>query len=259
MENTWEYGIVKSTALNVRKQPSLSAERWNNVWPLHRIALIKQASAGWYETLYRGEPAYVSAAYIELMDQPVPDSIVTRMMDMAIPELGRSNSIYFNGYGGKWCHRFADWLPMHAGMPKAMIPNTSNCGIGITWFVNNENSGGFCFQSEKHKRRMIRAYPSLRHLPTSLTEIEKAFVPCPGDYIYFRWKNASSSVNVSHVGIVRAITHDSLTTVEGNVGNAVVSRTFSLTDDRIVGYGHPAYHLAEQHQEKYDSAVTFFR
>ena len=67
MKSTWKYGIVKSTALNVRKQPGLSAERWNNVWPLHRIALVKQASDGWYETLYRGELAFVSAAYIELV------------------------------------------------------------------------------------------------------------------------------------------------------------------------------------------------
>ena len=95
---------------------------------------------------------------------------------------------------------------------------------------------------------MIRAYPSLRHLPTALTEIEEAYVPSSGDYIYFRWKNAASNVNVSHVGIVRTIAPDSLTTVEGNVGGAVVSRTFSLADDRIVGYGRPAYHIAEQLQ-----------
>ena len=54
-----------------------------------------------------------------------------RMLFMAEPEKGRSKSIYFNGYGGKWCHRFADWLAMNAGMSKEMIPNTSNCGKGI--------------------------------------------------------------------------------------------------------------------------------
>ena len=238
MESTWKYGIVKSTALNVRKQPSLSAERWNNVWPLHRIALVKQASAGWYETLYRGEPAYVSAAYIELMDQPVPDSIVTRMMDMVGPELGRSNAIYFNGYGGKWCHRFADWLPMHAGMPKDRIPNTGNCVWGIVWFVEHDS---FFFKKEIYKLRMIRAYPEIRRIPCEMTPIEHQYTPFPGDYVYFRWNNAAPSVNVSHVGMVRNVGTETFTTFEGNVGKKVVSRTFNLNDDRIVGYGHPDY------------------
>ena len=242
MENTWKYGIVKSTALNVRKQPSLSAERWNNVWPLHRIALVKQASTGWYETLYRGEPAYVSATYIELIDQLVPDSIVARMMDMAVPELGRSNSIYFNGYGGKWCHRFADWLVMHAGMPKERVPDVGGCGWGIVWFVRNNR---FYFKSDEHKRRMIRGYPEIRGFtPPDLTSDEEAYQPALGDYIYFRWSSADPSVNVSHVGIVRRVDEVALSTFEGNVRKKVVSREFKLDDSRIVGYGHPDYPLA---------------
>ena len=91
-ETEWLYGQVTSSSLNVRKQPSLSAPLWNYPWPLNRIALVKPAVDGWYETLYRGDPAYVSAQYIDLLDEPVPDSIVDRMLFMAIPELGRTNS-----------------------------------------------------------------------------------------------------------------------------------------------------------------------
>ena len=237
----WLYGQVTSSSLNVRKRPSFSASLWNYPWPLNRIVLVKPAVDGWYETLYRGCPAYVSAQYIDLLDEPVPDNIVDRMLFMAVPELGRTNSKYFNGFSGKWCHIFADWLSMHADMPKAMVPNTTNCGIGIVWFVNDENSGGFYFKNTAHKTRMINAYPAINHLSTSLTEEEEAYVPTPGDYIYFRWSNAASKVNVSHVGIVRAITDERLTTFEGNSGGKVVSREFSLCDTRIVGYGKPNY------------------
>jgi len=115
IESTWRYGQVKSNALNVRREPSRKARRWNNVWPMNRLVLVKPGGVdGWYETLYRGEPAYVMAEFIKLLDDPVPNSIVERMMFMALPDNGRSKSIYFNGYNGKWCHRFADWLAMNA-------------------------------------------------------------------------------------------------------------------------------------------------
>ncbi len=151
IENIWRYGQVKSNALNVRSEPSRKTRRWNNVWPMNRLVLVKPCGVdGWYETLYRGEPAYVIAEFIKLLDEPVPESIVERMLFMVKPEKGRSKSIYFNGYGGKWCHRFADWLAMNAGMPKETIPNTSNCGKGIVWFATNPNSGGFYFKNAEH-------------------------------------------------------------------------------------------------------------
>ncbi len=237
----WAYGRVTSGTLNVRKAPAISAALWNNVWPGNRVALIRPVVAGWYETIYRGEPAYVSADFIEPLDDPVPRSIVARMTTMALPELGRDQSVYYNGYTGDWCHRFADWLAMHAAQPKARVPNTANCGVGIVWFVNDARSGGFFFKSAAHKARMIGAYPAIGRLPAALTDDEIAYAPAPGDYVYFRWSGASPSVNVSHVGIVRAVASDTLTTFEGNAGNRVVSRTYPLSDERIVGYGKPIY------------------
>ena len=190
IENTWRYGQVTSNALNVRREPSCKARRWNNIWPMNRLVLVKPCDVdGWYKTLYRGERAYVMAEFILLLDEPVPDSIVECMLFMAEPEKGRKKSIYFNGYGGKWCHRFADWLAMNAGMPKEMIPNTSNCGKGIVWFATNPQSGGYFFKNEDHKARMIRAYSVLDDLSLELSEAETAYVPQPGDYVYFRGEN----------------------------------------------------------------------
>lgn len=239
---TWHYGQVRSNALNVRREPSRKARRWNNVWPMNRVVLVKPCAVdGWYETLYRGEPAYVMANFIKLHEESVPENIVERMMFMALPENGRSKSIYFNGYGGKWCHRFADWLAMNAGMPPELLPNTSNCGKGIVWFATNSNSGGFSFKSSEHKDRMIRSYPALDILPCELSAEEIAYVPQAGDYVYFRWKNAAKTVNVSHVGIVASVDEGNVFTWEGNAGGKIAQRSYPLDSREIVGYGRPVY------------------
>ena len=73
---------------------------------------------------------------------------------MAEPEVDRTNPRHFNGYIGTWCHRFADWFAVHAGMPRDMISNTSNCGSGVIWFVSNPYSGGIFFKNAVYKRSM---------------------------------------------------------------------------------------------------------
>ena len=233
------YVQINSPSLNVRKAPSLSATRYNAPWPINRIAIVTPSTFDWYETTYRGLPAFISAKYVSILPDPVPSFIPDRLEFIAMQELGRTNSIYFNGYGGKWCHRFADWLVMHAGMPKDRVPDVGGCGWGIVWFVRNNR---FFFKSDEHKRRMIRGYPEIRAFTTSsITVEEEAYQPVKGDYIYFRWGSADASVNVSHVGIVRGVDEVALSTFEENVGKKVVSRDFKLDDSRIVGYGHPDY------------------
>lgn len=241
----WSYGKVIADPLNVRRRPSTSAARWNSPWPKGRIALIKPCVDGWYQTLYRGEAAYVSAQYVFPLAVDVSNSLVDRMLYMAAAEIGQSNSRYFNGYTGAWCHRFADWLAMHAGMPKDSIPNTSGCGKGIVWFATDAKSGGFFFKSAEHKQRMMRKYAALKNLDADLTDVEKDYLPCPGDYVYFRWNNASSSVCVSHVGIVMDVEDGLIVTVEGNAGSKVGERIYDLDDPCIVGYGKLLYALSE--------------
>ncbi len=245
LPDAWTYGKVTADPLNVRRRPSISAARWNGPWPKGRIALIKPCVAGWYETRYRGEVAYVSAQHVLPLAVDVSDSPVDRMQYMAASEIGRSDSRYFNGYTGAWCHRFADWLAMHAGLPKDRIPNTSGCGKGIVWFATDAKSGGFFFKSAEHKKRMMHKYAALKALDTSLTAAERDFVPQPGDYVYFRWSNATSSVSVSHVGIVMDVEDGLIMTVEGNAGGKVGERIYDLDDPRIVGYGRPIYPLSE--------------
>jgi len=91
-------GQVNCNTLNIRKSPSTSAPRWNGPWPKNRIALITSYSPGWYQTLYRGEPAFVSAPLLTLLDTPVPDSIPDRMINY--------------GRTGSWPNEFSllQWL-----------------------------------------------------------------------------------------------------------------------------------------------------
>lgn len=245
LPDAWSYGKVTADPLNVRRRPSTSAARWNSPWPRGRIALIKPCVGGWYQTLYRGETAYVSAQHVLPLAVDVSDSLVDRMLYMAPPEIGQSNSRYFNGYTGAWCHRFADWLAMHVGMPKDLIPNTSGCGKGIVWFATDAKSGGFFFKNAKHKKRIMRKYAALKSLAPDLTAAERDYLPQPGDYVYFRWSNATSSVTVSHVGIVMDIEDGMIITIEGNAGSKVGERIYGLDDPRIVGFGKPSYALAE--------------
>ncbi len=89
---------------------------------------------------------------------------------------------------------------------------------------------------------MIRAYSALDDLPRELTEAEMVYELQPGDYVYFRWKKAADTVNVSHVGIVAAVNSEHIITWEGNASKKVAQRTYSLHDTQILGYGRPQYY-----------------
>lgn len=62
-------------------------------------------------------------------------------------------------------------------------------------------------------------------------------VPQVGDQIFYGYNGGD------HTGIVVGTTSDAVTTVEGNWGNAVVTRTLQKTDYRIAGYGRPNWSL----------------
>lgn len=72
--------------------------------------------------------------------------------------------------------------------------------------------------------------------------------PKVGDVVYFR-----NSVRIHHVGLVVAVTHDNITTIEGNTspqaggedvvanGGGVWSKVYSRSNGAIAGYGRPKY------------------
>ena len=55
-----------------------------------------------------------------------------------------------------------------------------------------------------------------------------------GDIIFFDWEGDGGA---DHVGIVESVESGRVHTIEGNSGNAVKRRSYSLGDGRIYGYG----------------------
>ena len=71
-----------------------------------------------------------------------------------------------------------------------------------------------------------------------------AYVPAPGDVIFYDWQDSGSGDNTGwpdHVGIVEAISGITITDIEGNKSNAVGRRTLQVNGKYIRGYGVPKY------------------
>ena len=71
-----------------------------------------------------------------------------------------------------------------------------------------------------------------------------AYVPSPGDVIFYDWNDSGIGDNVGqpdHVGIVVACTDGMMTIIEGNCDNAVKLRQIAVNARYIRGYGCPDY------------------
>lgn len=71
-----------------------------------------------------------------------------------------------------------------------------------------------------------------------------AYVPAPGDYIFYDWDDkgvGENTGNPEHVGIVEKVVGKTITVIEGNKGEAVSRRTLQVNGRYIRGYGVPKY------------------
>lgn len=71
-----------------------------------------------------------------------------------------------------------------------------------------------------------------------------AYVPEPGDYIFYDWQDNGIGDNTGyadHVGIVEKVAGSTITVIEGNYGNAVKRRNLQVNGKYIRGYGIPKY------------------
>ncbi len=74
-----------------------------------------------------------------------------------------------------------------------------------------------------------------------------AYVPKPGDVIFYDWQDSGVGDNrgvADHVGIVEKVSGTTITVIEGNYSNSVKRRTLSVNGRYIRGYGVPAYDAA---------------
>ena len=71
-----------------------------------------------------------------------------------------------------------------------------------------------------------------------------AYVPSPGDYIFYDWKDDGKGENThgaSHVGIVEQVEDGLITVIEGNFNEAVRRRRIAVNGRYIRGFGVPKY------------------
>lgn len=134
---------------------------------------------------------------------------------------------YPNFYNGKkngyaWCDIFVDWCLVKAfGVDNALKllgQPLKSCGAGCSWSVK---------YYEKIKR-FYKSYPKI------------------GDQIFFK----DSKGEPCHTGLVYKVDSKKVYTIEGNTssasgvvanGGAVAMKSYSLSYNRIYGYGRPKY------------------
>jgi len=71
-----------------------------------------------------------------------------------------------------------------------------------------------------------------------------AYVPAPGDYIFYDWDDSGNGDNTGysdHVGIVVSVTGSTIRVIEGNMSNSVGYRNIAVNSKGIRGYGVPKY------------------
>ncbi len=114
-----------------------------------------------------------------------------------------------NGYA--WCDVFVDWCFVKCygvvGAKELLCQPDNSLGAGCLYSANYFKNKGQFFKSN----------------------------PQTGDQIFFSYKAGE----VSHTGLVVAVSTTTVTTVEGNSSDAVQKKTYNISDSRIYGYGRP--------------------
>ena len=135
-----------------------------------------------------------------------------------IIDLYNSHKPLARGYAVKytdaWCSTFASAVAIKAGLTD-IIPTECGC--------------------QKH----IELFKKL-----GSWQENDAYVPSPGDYIFYDWQDSGIGDNTGaadHVGIVEKVAGNTITVIEGNYSNSVKRRTLAVNGRYIRGYGVPKY------------------
>ena len=137
-----------------------------------------------------------------------------QIVSVAMGQLGNSGGQKFWSWDGfdsrvEWCACFVSWCADQSGyIQSGAIPKFSLCSDGVRWF---ESKGRFR---------------------------DASYTPAAGDIVFFDWGNNGT---IDHVGIVESVSGGTVNTIEGNSGDKVARRSYSIGSSNIYGYGVPAY------------------
>lgn len=150
---------------------------------------------------------------------PVGSGAGERALNMARSQLGVREATgnndglpsqrYMNGRREPWCANFVAWSFRQTGNP---LPGNQRSLASVQYMEDQM----------KAKNKWFR---------------RGAAQPKPGDVIFFANRGASDKGPGRHVGIVEKVENGRVYTVEGNSGNGVKRRSYSVNDPRISGYG----------------------
>lgn len=115
-----------------------------------------------------------------------------------------------------WCAVFVDWC-LYRACSDAKRAQDALCYTGPY--------GAGCKSSVTYYKEAGRFHE------------REGYTPKPGDQIFF----GASASTVHHTGLVESVTAETVTTIEGNSGNAVKRRSYAIDSDQIYGYGKPKY------------------
>ena len=137
-----------------------------------------------------------------------------KIISVASTQIGNSGGQpYWSWYGFgsrvEWCACFVSWCANESGyINSGIIPKFASCNIGMSWFKNHDR-----WQPNTH-------------------------IPREGDIIFFDW---DGDAKPNHVGIVEKAEKGNVYTIEGNSGDACKKIEYVSGDNKILGYGIPAY------------------
>ena len=146
------------------------------------------------------------------------DQIVT----VALTQIGNvGGDPYWSWYGFgsrvEWCACFVSWCANECGyIDTGVIPKYAGCVNGVQWF---KDRGQW---------------------------VDGSAEPAPGMIIFFDWDSPYGSSGPQdglsdHTGIVQKVENGIVYTVEGNSGDSVRQKQYSVGYYEILGYGVPQY------------------
>lgn len=141
-----------------------------------------------------------------------------QIVAVALSQLGNYGGMpYWSWYGFgsrvEWCACFVSWCANECGyIDNGIIPKYAGCVWGVQWFKDR----GQWMDGDAE--------------------------PVPGMIIFFDWDDENGQDGESdHTGIVEKVEDGIVYTVEGNSGDHVAQREYSVGYYEILGYGVPQY------------------
>lgn len=147
---------------------------------------------------------------------------------------GKNNDTMFgNWYGlpnNPWCAMFVSYIMNELGISTEIVPKFASCTIGANWFKNKGQ-----FKDNK-------------------------YIPNVGDIIFIIWDIGNSTPD--HVGIVEKVEGNTVYTIEGNRGDCVCEKSYSIGSAYIFGYGIPNYEdgqttIGNKTENKAEQQITY--